>query len=66
MIDITKPIRFFSPEEQIKYDKWKELKDRSDKMELLKAYTDFLLENGYCDSDVYDEPPTAIDRFLNY
>jgi hypothetical protein len=31
----------------------------------LKAYTDFLLEAQYCDSDVYSEEPTAIDRFMN-
>lgn len=31
----------------------------------LTEYTDFLLEHGYTDTDVYDEPPTAIDRFLN-
>jgi hypothetical protein len=31
----------------------------------LSEYTDFLLEEGYCDSDVYCEPPTAIDRFLH-
>lgn len=30
----------------------------------LTRYTDFLLEWGYCDADVYCEPPTAIDRFL--
>jgi len=32
---------------------------------LLEEYTRFLLDNGYTDSDVYDELPTAIDRFLN-
>lgn len=31
----------------------------------LAEYTTFLLEEGYCDTDVYNEPPTAIDRFLN-
>ena len=30
----------------------------------LKDYTDFLLKNGYCDTDVYSEPPTAIDQYL--
>jgi hypothetical protein len=33
-------------------------------LEILTAYTAFLLEEGYVDSDVYDEPPTAIDRFI--
>lgn len=32
--------------------------------DVLTRYTDFLLEWGYCDADVYCEPPTAIDRFL--
>jgi hypothetical protein len=40
------------------------LKLRSDKLELLKRYTDFLLKNGYTDTDVYAEPPTAIDEFM--
>lgn len=31
----------------------------------LSEYTDFLLKEGYCDTDVYCEPPTAIDQFLN-
>lgn len=35
-----------------------------EKKQLLNDYTDFLLKNGYTDSDVYDEPPTAIDEFL--
>ena len=30
----------------------------------LTQYTEFLLKEGYCDSDVYCEPPSAIDRFL--
>lgn len=30
----------------------------------LKDYTDFLLKAGYCDIDVYSEPPTAIDQYL--
>ena len=33
-------------------------------MEQLKDFLDFLLQAGYCDSDVYDEPPTAIDRYM--
>lgn len=32
--------------------------------QILKDYTDFLLKEGYCDSDVYDDTPTAIDQFL--
>ena len=30
----------------------------------LLEYTIFLLKNGYCDSDVIDEMPTAIDQYL--
>jgi len=33
--------------------------------EILTDYTDFLLKHGYCDTDVYCEPPTAIDRFMH-
>jgi len=33
--------------------------------ETLSDYTDFLLDHGYCDTDVYCEPPTAIDRFMH-
>ena len=33
--------------------------------DLLTEYTEFLLKEGYCDSDVYCEPPTAIDRFMH-
>ena len=33
--------------------------------QLLTEYTDFLLKNQYCDSDVYSEPPSAIDRFFH-
>ena len=33
--------------------------------DVLTDYTDYLLKAGYCDSDVYSEPPSAIDRFLN-
>lgn len=31
--------------------------------DLLARYTEFLVKNGYCDSDVYSESPTAIERF---
>ena len=33
--------------------------------DVLTEYTEFLLKEGYCDSDVYCEPPTAIDRFMH-
>ena len=32
--------------------------------DLLTEYTDFLVKHGYCDTDVYYEPPSTIDRFL--
>jgi len=34
------------------------------KKDILTDFLDFLLKEGYCDSDVYSEPPTAIDRYL--
>jgi hypothetical protein len=34
--------------------------------DLLEEYTRWLLKNQYTDSDVYDEPPTAVDRFIRY
>lgn len=34
-------------------------------MNLLKEYTDYLLKNGYCDTDVYSESPTSIDDFMS-
>ncbi|GAF91070.1 unnamed protein product [marine sediment metagenome] len=30
----------------------------------LTSFLDFLLKEGYCDSDVYAEPPTALDQYL--
>ena len=33
--------------------------------DLWTEFLDFLLREGYVDSDVYCEPPTAIDAFLN-
>jgi hypothetical protein len=33
-------------------------------LEVLTAYTEFLLKEGYVDSDVRDEPPTPIDQFI--
>jgi hypothetical protein len=29
----------------------------------ITRFLDFLLKEGYCDSDVYSEPPTAIDQY---
>jgi len=37
---------------------------RSDKIEVLSAYTNFLQKNGYIDTDATCEPPFAIDEFL--
>ena len=31
----------------------------------ITKFQDFLLKHGYCDVDVYAEPPTAIDRYFN-
>ena len=31
----------------------------------LTLFLGFLLKEGYCDSDVYAEPPTAIDQYIN-
>ena len=33
--------------------------------DLLTDYTEFLLKDGYCDSDVYSEGNSAIDRFMH-
>lgn len=40
------------------------LKTRSDEIDLLIEYTNWLLGEGYVDTDVYDEAPTAIDMFM--
>lgn len=32
--------------------------------ELLDDYTNFLLDKGYCDSDVYSEEPKAVDSYI--
>jgi hypothetical protein len=37
---------------------------RSDEIELLIEYTNWLLGAGYVDTDVYSEEPTAIDMFM--
>jgi len=31
----------------------------------LTNFLDFLLKEGYCDSDVYSESPSAIDRYMH-
>ena len=33
--------------------------------EEVTTFQEFLLKNGYCDVDVYAEPPTAIDQFYS-
>ena len=30
----------------------------------LEEFLDFLLKEGYCDTDVYAEPPSALDRYV--
>ena len=44
--------------------RFEDIIEESAKEHLLK-YTVFLLKNGYCDSDVIDEFPTAIDQYLD-
>ena len=34
------------------------------KKDELSDFLDFLLKEGYCDTDVYYEPPTALDQYL--
>jgi len=38
---------------------------REHALDMLTEYTEFLMEEGYCDADVYSEGNTAIDRFLH-
>jgi len=38
--------------------------ETSIKADLLDSYNDFLLKNGYCDTDIISEEPTALDQFL--
>ncbi|GAG87984.1 unnamed protein product [marine sediment metagenome] len=33
-------------------------------LDLLDKYNTFLLKNGYCDTDIISEYPTAIDEFV--
>lgn len=62
MLKIMKPL----PTKEEVLLRWCSEEDamRDYSLEVLTAYTAFLLEEGYVDSDVYDEPPTAIDRFI--
>jgi hypothetical protein len=41
-----------------------ELMNRSEMIELLEAYSKFLEEHGYTDTDWWAEEPTAINEFL--
>ncbi len=45
---------------------WKYYEEYSqvEEIELLEAYSKFLEESGYIDSDWWQEQPTAIDEFL--
>jgi len=49
---------------QISVNEVMEMLYKRDKDELTK-FLDFLLKNGYCDSDVYSEPSSAIDRYMH-
>jgi hypothetical protein len=35
------------------------------RVEELTSFLNFLMKEGYVDSDVYSEPPTAIDKYLH-
>lgn len=37
---------------------------REEAISLIEAFLRFLHDNGYTDSDVYDERPTAVDQFM--
>jgi len=41
------------------------LKSRNAKIELLEAYSIWLTKHGYLDTDWNQEPPYAIDEFMN-
>ena len=56
--------RAWHKENQKLYDKFESDLDELTKTELT-IFLDFLLKNNYCDSDVYDEPPSAIDRYMH-
>jgi hypothetical protein len=34
------------------------------KTDILDSYNEFLMNNGYCDTDIISEEPTALDQFL--
>jgi hypothetical protein len=38
---------------------------RSEKLNVLKEYSEFLTKNGYMDTDWKDEQPYAIEEFMN-
>ena len=44
---------------------WVNLSSRGKVVEILIDYTNFLLKEGYCDTDVVNGHPTAVDQFLN-
>ena len=44
--------------------KWMDDYNDQFKKDILTDFLDFLLKEGYCDTDVYCEPPTAIDQYL--
>lgn len=37
---------------------------RNEAIELLEKYNDHLMKEGFADSDLWCEPPTAIDGFM--
>ncbi len=52
------------PVENLENERFESDLDELFKDELTK-FLDFLLKNGYCDTDVYSEPPSAIDRYMH-
>jgi hypothetical protein len=40
------------------------LKERTEKIELLERFAQFLEDEGYLDADWKNEPPLAIDQFM--
>jgi hypothetical protein len=45
-------------------EEYHQQKSREEQISLLVDYTNWLLGEGYVDSDVYAEEPTAIDGFM--
>jgi hypothetical protein len=33
-------------------------------LEVLEKYNDYLIDQGYVDSEIYSDIPTAVDRFI--